>query len=64
MQPLDRDQRGSMSDDLRLSDIEDRVTCRACGKRGADVRPDWITQIRKMTITTAATSSDGSAALA
>jgi hypothetical protein len=26
-------------DDLRLSDIEDRFTCSACGKRGADVRP-------------------------
>jgi len=25
-------------DDLRLSDIEDRFTCSACGKRGADVR--------------------------
>jgi len=23
-------------DDLRLSDIEDRFTCTACGKRGAD----------------------------
>jgi hypothetical protein len=28
-------------DDLRLSDIEDRFTCTACGKRGADVRPDF-----------------------
>ena len=26
-------------DDLRLSDIEDRFVCRACGKRGGDVRP-------------------------
>ena len=26
-------------DDLRLSDIEPR--CTACGKRGADVRPDF-----------------------
>ena len=26
---------------LRLSDIEDRFTCTACGKRGADVRPDF-----------------------
>ena len=25
----------------RLSDIEERFTCRACGKRGADVRPDF-----------------------
>ena len=25
----------------RLSDIEERFTCRVCGKRGADVRPDF-----------------------
>jgi hypothetical protein len=29
------------SDDVRLSDIEARFTCHACGQRGADVRPDW-----------------------
>jgi hypothetical protein len=29
------------ADDVRLSDIEDRFMCQACGKRGADVRPDW-----------------------
>jgi len=23
------------------SDIEERFTCRVCGKRGADVRPDF-----------------------
>ena len=28
-------------DDLSLSDIEDRFTCTKCGKRGADVRPDF-----------------------
>jgi hypothetical protein len=28
-------------DAMRLSDIEPRFTCKACGKRGADVRPDW-----------------------
>ena len=28
-------------DDLRLSDIEPRFTCKACGHRGADVRPDF-----------------------
>ena len=28
-------------DDVRLSDIEARFTCRACGKRGAVVRPDF-----------------------
>jgi hypothetical protein len=26
------------SDDVRLSDIEPRFTCRACGHKGADVR--------------------------
>jgi hypothetical protein len=28
-------------DDLRLSDIEPRFVCQACGKRGTDVRPDF-----------------------
>jgi hypothetical protein len=28
-------------DDLRLSDIEPRFVCKACGKRGADVRPHF-----------------------
>ena len=28
-------------DDTRLSDIEPRFVCKACGKRGADVRPDF-----------------------
>ena len=28
-------------DHVRLSDIEDRFVCQACGKRGADIRPDW-----------------------
>jgi hypothetical protein len=28
-------------DDMRLSDLERRFICSACGKRGADVRPDW-----------------------
>ena len=28
-------------DDLRLSDIEPRFVCKTCGKRGADVRPDF-----------------------
>jgi hypothetical protein len=28
-------------DNTRLSDIEVRFTCRVCGKRGADVRPDF-----------------------
>jgi hypothetical protein len=27
-------------DDVRLSD-RPRFTCQACGRRGADVRPDW-----------------------
>jgi hypothetical protein len=28
-------------DAARLSDIEPRFTCQACGAKGADVRPDW-----------------------
>jgi hypothetical protein len=28
-------------DDARLSDIEPQFVCKACGKRGADVRPDF-----------------------
>ena len=28
-------------DDMRLSDLEPRFICSACGKRGADVRPDF-----------------------
>jgi hypothetical protein len=28
-------------DHLRLSDIEPHFVCKACGKRGADVRPDF-----------------------
>ena len=29
------------ADDIRLSDIEPRFVCAACGRRGANVRPDW-----------------------
>jgi hypothetical protein len=29
------------SDELRLSDIEPHFGCKACGQRGADVRPDF-----------------------
>ena len=38
-------------DDLQLSDLEPRFICKACGKRGADVRPDfnWSrTPVRQM----------------
>ena len=28
-------------DELRISDIEDKFVCTSCGKRGADIRPDW-----------------------
>jgi hypothetical protein len=28
-------------DDVRLSDLEPRFVCSACGKRGADIRPDF-----------------------
>jgi hypothetical protein len=29
------------ADEIRLSDIELRFVCNECGKRGADVRPDF-----------------------
>ena len=29
------------SGETRLSDLEDRFVCTACGQRGADVRPDF-----------------------
>jgi hypothetical protein len=28
-------------DDVRLSDLETRFACKVCGKRGADVRPQF-----------------------
>jgi hypothetical protein len=28
-------------DHVRLSDLEPRFVCKACGRRGADVRPDF-----------------------
>jgi len=36
-------------DDLRLSDLEHRFACRACGRKGADVRPNfhWEDQARR-----------------
>ncbi len=30
------------SDEVRLSDIQLRFVCTACGRRGADVRPDFV----------------------
>ena len=30
---------GQWADSVRLSDLEPKFTCQACGKRGADVRP-------------------------
>jgi hypothetical protein len=30
---------GHWPDDVRLSDLEPKFTCKACGHRGADVRP-------------------------
>jgi hypothetical protein len=34
-------------DDFRLSDLEDRFACTACGQRGADVRPDFNWHLKK-----------------
>jgi hypothetical protein len=36
-------------DDVRLSDLEARFACKACGKRGADVRPDFDWAARRAT---------------
>jgi hypothetical protein len=33
-------------DDVRLSDLEPRFTCQRCGKRGADVRPDFKPRVK------------------
>jgi hypothetical protein len=33
-------------DDLRLSDIEQRFVCSVCGKRGADIRPNFNWNIK------------------
>jgi hypothetical protein len=33
-------------DDVRLSDIEGQFTCIKCGKRGAEVRPDFTSARR------------------
>jgi hypothetical protein len=30
---------GIWADDVRLSDLEPKFTCKVCGRRGADVRP-------------------------
>jgi hypothetical protein len=33
-------------DDVRLSDMEARFACKACGKRGADVRPNFNRNVK------------------
>ena len=37
-------------DDARLFDLEERFTCRVCGKRGTDVRPDFNGNRRSATM--------------
>jgi hypothetical protein len=32
---------GRWPDHIRLSDLEELFVCQACGRRGADIRPDW-----------------------
>jgi hypothetical protein len=34
------------ADDVRLSDVEPRFVCTACGKRGTDVRPNFNWNVR------------------
>ncbi|WGR67849.1 MULTISPECIES: hypothetical protein [unclassified Bradyrhizobium] len=31
----------SWPDEVRLSDLEPRFACKACGRRGAEIRPDF-----------------------
>jgi hypothetical protein len=40
---------GQWPDDVRLSDLERKITCQACGRRGADIRPhfDWEQEARR-----------------
>jgi hypothetical protein len=35
-------------DDVRLSDLEPRFTCQACGRRGADVRPNFHWEVQRL----------------
>ena len=44
-------------DDVRLSDLEPKFTCQACGARGADVRPDFDWYKKKPIARTAFKSS-------
>lgn len=38
---LGRAECGQWPDDVRLSDLKPKFVCEACGKRGADIRPDF-----------------------
>jgi hypothetical protein len=42
------------SDGVRLSDIEPRFTCQACGQKGADVRPNFNWEKERATVPFAA----------
>jgi hypothetical protein len=33
---------GQWPESVRLTDLDPRFVRKACGKRGADVRPDWL----------------------
>ena len=35
---------GHWPDEVRLSGLEPKFTCQACGKRGADVRPLFVVE--------------------
>jgi hypothetical protein len=38
---MTRIEKPEWADSVRLSDIEGRFVCQACGKRGAEIRPDF-----------------------
>jgi hypothetical protein len=49
-------------DRVRLSDVEPQFACQACGRRGADVRPNfhWEREARDEKVSEAADHSDPS----
>jgi hypothetical protein len=46
-------------DDVRLSDLEPRLTCQACGRRGADVRPNFHWEAEALRVKVPAAADHG-----
>src|SRR3954453_12041334 len=47
LQPLTAMRNDQWPDDIRLSDVEPRFTCQACGTKGADLRPNFHEKARQ-----------------